>query len=210
MRVTLPTLEFHLPFAGHWFVAQAGDSPNVNHHMRGRAQWDGIDFMKTGGPGQRALSKSTGLSVEDFFSWSEPVLSPAEGIVEAVANGFPDNPLGKKDAQNSAGNNVVIKAAPDRYVFIAHLRKDSIHVKRGDHIAARQELGACGNSGHSDYPHIHMHVQNRPRLNDGEGQNMVFQNICVELTGKVFENVSWTLISGLFVGHGQGAEGTRG
>ena len=192
-------MEFDLPFAGRWFVAQAGDSLNVNHHMRVRAQWYGIDFVKTGGPGQRALSKSTGLSVEDFFSWKEPILSSVEGIVEAVADGFPDNPLGKKDAQNPAGNHVVIKAASDRYVFIAHLQKNSIRVKRGDHIVAGQELGACGNSGHSDCPHIHIHVQNAPKLNDGEGQNMVFQNICVELTGKVFENVSWPLISGLVV-----------
>src|ERR1043166_673478 len=140
MDITLPAMEFDLPFAGRWFVAQAGDSLNVNHHMRVRAQWYGIDFVKTGGPGQRALSKSTGLSVEDFFSWKEPILSSVEGIVEAVADGFPDNPLGQQDAQNPAGNHVVIKAASDRYVFIAHLQKNSIRVKRGDHIVAGQEF----------------------------------------------------------------------
>src|ERR1051325_8105153 len=69
MDMKLPSLEFHLPFAGRWFVLQGGDSSNVNHHMKVRAQWYGIDFMKAGGPGERALSKPAASTVEDFFSW---------------------------------------------------------------------------------------------------------------------------------------------
>jgi hypothetical protein len=38
-----------LPFQGRWFVAQGGDTPNVNHHMAVQAQWYGIDFAKVGG-----------------------------------------------------------------------------------------------------------------------------------------------------------------
>jgi murein DD-endopeptidase MepM/ murein hydrolase activator NlpD len=155
--------------------------------------------MKVGGPSQRALSKSTGSTVEDFYSWGEPALSPVEGEIKAVVDQFPDNPLGVKDAQSPAGNHVVIAVTTNRYLFIAHLQKGSVKAKPGQHVAVGQELGRCGNSGNTDFPHIHMHVQDTPTLNQGQGQNMIFKGINVELTGKTFENVDWPLIRGLFV-----------
>ncbi len=178
---------------------QGGDTPNVNHHMDVPAQWYGLDFMKVSGPYQRALSKSAGSTLADFYSWREPVLSPVEGEVKAAVDGLPDNPLGVRDEQNPAGNHVVISARTNRCVFIAHLQRGSVKVKLGQHVAVGQELGKCGNSGNSDAPHIHMHVQDTPTLNQGEGQNIVFKDIHVELSGKTFEHVDWPLIRGLFV-----------
>ena len=188
-----------LPFSGRWFVMQGGDTPNVNQHMSVRAQWYAIDFMKVGGPGGRSLVKTDGATCEDYYSWGEPVLSPCDGEVVGMANDLPDNPLGKKDAKNIAGNHVVIKIASDQYVFLAHFQQKSILVKVGDHLKSGQLLGKCGNSGNSDGPHVHMHIQDTPTLNEGFGQNLIFKNINVELTGKVFEHVDWPLIRGLFV-----------
>jgi hypothetical protein len=195
--------EYHLPFTGRWFVMHGGNTPNVNHHMALKAQWYGIDFMKVDGPSQAALSKSTGSSVSDFYSWGESVLVPIEGVVEGVVDDLVDNQLGKKDAKNPAGNHVVIKTAANNYVFLAHLQRGSIKVKPGDRVSVGQELGKCGNSGNTDAPHIHMHVQDTPTLNKGSGQNINFKKINVELTGKVFNNVDWPLIRGLFVWPGE-------
>jgi len=178
---------------------QGGDTPNVNHHMSVSSQWYGVDFAKVGGPDRRALSKSSGARLAEFYSWGEPVLSPVDGEVKAVVDGLPDNPLGVRDEQNPAGNHVVIAAAMNRYVFIAHLQNGSVKVKPGQRLTVGQELGRCGNSGNSDFPHIHMHVQDMPTLNQGEGQDMIFKRINVELTGKTFENVDWPMIRGLFV-----------
>jgi murein DD-endopeptidase MepM/ murein hydrolase activator NlpD len=66
-------------------------------------------------------------------------------------------------------------------------------VKRG------QPLGKCGNSGNSDYPHVHLHVQDTPVLNAGRAHNPEFGPVNVELTGKQFERVTWPMIRGLFV-----------
>ena len=195
----LSAQEFQLPFNGHWFVAQGGDTLNVNQHMRVRAQWYGIDFLRVGGPSQRVLVKTTGAKMEDYYSWGEAVLAPITGEVASVVDGLPDNPLGTKDAKNPAGNHVVIKVSTNRFVFIGHLQKGSVSVKSGDQIKAGQLLGKCGNSGNSDAPHVHMHMQDTAKLNEGLGQNMIFKGINVELTGKKFDNVDWPLISGLFV-----------
>ena len=188
-----------LPFDGRWFVMQGGDTPNVNHHMTVTAQAFGVDFAKVGGPSQRQLAIGTPSRVEDFFSWGEPVLSPAEGTVVSVVNDCPDNPLGAKDAEHPAGNYLVIGIAEGRFVCLAHMQRGSVSVKAGDAVKRGQRVGLCGNSGNSDFPHIHLHVQDTPDLNIGRGQNPIFDAINVELTGKQFTGVTWPLIRGLFV-----------
>ncbi|MGA9451230.1 MAG: M23 family metallopeptidase [Verrucomicrobiia bacterium] len=195
--------KYHLPFAGRWFVAHAGDTLNVNHHMRARAQRYGIDFMKVGGSSSRRLFKSDGKTIEDFYSWGESVFAPVSGKLEAAIDGLPDNPIGIFDKQNTCGNYVVIRTKAGKFAFIAHLQNGSVNVKCGDDVKAGQPIGKCGNSGNSNAPHIHLHTQDTPAFNKGTGQNMVFGGINVELTGKIFENVDWPLIRGLFVWNGQ-------
>ncbi|HUB86854.1 MAG TPA: M23 family metallopeptidase [Verrucomicrobiae bacterium] len=195
---------YRLPFDGRWFVMHAGDTLNVNHHMRVRAQWHGIDFMKAGGEHGRALMKSNGKELEDCYSWGETVLAPVDGKVEVAVDGLPDNPIGVSDKENIAGNHVAIRTRSSRYAFIAHLQRGSVCVKHGDEVTAGQAIGRCGNSGNTTAPHIHLHTQDVLALNHGHGQNMVFHNLDVELTGLVFENVTWPLIRGLFVwNHGR-------
>ena len=191
--------EFSLPFKGRWFVMQGGDTLNVNQHMGLRAQWFGLDLMKVAGPSQRELSSTDTPTIKDYYSWGEPVLAPIAGKAISTVDGLPDNALGTKDPKNPAGNHVVIAAAGAKYVFIAHLQKGSVKVKPGQQVLAGQELGLCGNSGNSDAPHIHMHLQDTPTLNQGNGQNIIFKGINAELSGKIFTNVDWPLIRGLFV-----------
>ena len=191
--------EFALPFTGRWFVMQGGDTPNVNQHMSVPAQWYGLDFAKAGGPSQRELTRGAGAKVEDFFSWGAPVLAPCDGEIVAVVDGLEDNALGAKDTQHPAGNHVVLKVAESRFVFLAHLQRGTAGVAVGRQVKRGEQLGLCGNSGNSDFPHIHMHVQDTAELNAGRGQNPIFAHIDVELTGKPFADVTWPLIRGLFV-----------
>ena len=177
-----PVETLSLPFSGRWFVMQGGDTRNVNQHMSGRA-----------------LSPGDPRRPEDFFSWNEPVLSPADGTIVALDDAQPDNALGMKDPLHPAGNHVVIQTAPDRFVFVAHLRSGSIEVAIGRKVRRGDRLGRCGNSGNSDFPHIHVHVQDARTLNEGNGINPVFEHADVELTGKTFADVTWPMIRGLFV-----------
>ena len=193
------TDQLRLPFDGRWFVAHGGDTLNVNHHMSSPAQAFGVDFAKVGGPSMRQLSADPPRTVEDFFSWGSPVLAPAGGTVVHVENSLPDNPLGTKDASRPAGNHVVIELDSGRFVFLAHMQRGSVTVKTGDTVRRGQPLGRCGNSGNSDFPHIHLHVQTSPDLESGRGLNPVFGPIDVELTGRPFSKVTWPLIRGLFV-----------
>lgn len=189
-------LDLSLPFKGRWFVMQGGDTINVNEHMSLRAQWYGLDLMKVGGASGRALTDKEKPGPADYFSWGEEIVSPVDGVVRLAVDGLPDH---ARDVRNPAGNHVVIEAASDRFVFLAHFRKGSVLVRPGQRVKTGEPLGRVGNSGNSDAPHLHVHVQDTPTLNEGNGQEMVFKGINVELTGKTFRGVDWPLIRGLFV-----------
>ncbi len=50
-----------------------------------------------------------------------------------------------------------------RYVVTAHLKQHSARVRVGDRVRRGQLLARVGNSGtQGTFPHLHMHVQNRP------------------------------------------------
>ena len=190
---------YRLPFQGRWFVMQGGDTPNVNQHMRVRAQWYGLDFSKVGGPTERALNTGDGKKAGDYFSWGLTVLAPVDGTVVAIENSLPDNALGAHDTEHVLGNHVEIKTTAGDNVFLAHLQKGSVLAAVGATVKAGDPLGRCGNSGNSDFPHVHLHVQSTPDLPGGLGKNVTFSGINVELSGKKFERVDWPLIRGLFV-----------
>ena len=187
-----------LPFDGRWFVAQGGDTPNVNHHIALESQWYAIDFAQVGGPTDRDLTRGARQRVEDFYGWSAEVLAPAAGVVVAVENDLPDNTLGVHDKAHPAGNHVVLQSG-QRFYYLAHFRRGSVRVRVGDSVARGQVLAQCGNSGNSDFPHVHLHATQSPQLGEGRGENMTFAGITVELSGKQFIDVEWPMIRGLFV-----------
>lgn len=203
LTATTQAADYRLPFEGRWFVFAAGDTINVNHHMVERSQWFAVDFMKTGGLNDRALSTGDGKSLENYYSWGQSVVSPVDGVVRKVLNTDPDNPIGTRDKKNAFGNHVVIEASPKEFVYLAHFQKGSVVVKEGDTIKAGQLLGKCGNSGNTSAPHIHMHVQDELKPYSGAGQIMTFRGINVLLSGKQFDDVNWPLIQGLFVWQGK-------
>ena len=61
-----------------------------------------------------------------------------------------------------------------RYVLLAHLRSGSLRVRAGDRVAVGQELGACGNSGNSTQPHVHVQAMDGPDAHTARGLPMVF------------------------------------
>jgi hypothetical protein len=187
-----------LPFDGRWFVMQGGDTLNVNHHMATEPQWYAIDFAKLGGPTGRDLARSTPTRCADFFGWEADVLAPADGVVVAVEDQWPDTTLGNRDPLHPAGNHVIVQQ-DDTFYWLAHLQRGSVTVRVADQVRQAQPLGRCGNSGNSDFPHLHFHASSSPLLTEGRGHNTAFGPIDVELTGMVFTNVTWPLIRGLFV-----------
>ena len=51
----------------------------------------------------------------------------------------------------------------------AHMRPGTVQVKAGDEVALGQVIRRVGNTGSSEEPHLHMHIDARPSLLGGNG-----------------------------------------
>jgi hypothetical protein len=112
--------------------------------------------------------------VEDSYSWGKPVKSPVSGTILVVSDHAPDREslnlvldltkmftarpeLSSDDIRPFAGNYIIIDAG-NIYVFVAHLRADSIRVQTGDSVRTGQVLGEVGSSGFTLEPHLHIQL----------------------------------------------------
>ncbi|QGF22590.1 M23 family metallopeptidase [Raineyella fluvialis] len=109
---------------------------------------------------------------EVFVGFGWPVLAPVAGTVVAVHDGESDHDayrglpsvryaLTQRERAAAGptaltGNSVVIEAAPGVLVALCHLRRGSILVALGGRVAVGDAVGACGNSGNSTEPHVHL------------------------------------------------------
>jgi murein DD-endopeptidase MepM/ murein hydrolase activator NlpD len=156
-----------------------------------------IDLVPVDARGRSAAERDwrTLLSTEPperFVGFGAPVLAPAGGTVVHVHDDEPDHQarrsqlallpymLGQRGrlrqgAVGLAGNYVVLELEDRRsYVALVHLQRGSIRVGEGDAVRLGQELAACGNSGNSTEPHVHLQVMDRADPMAAEGVPMAF------------------------------------
>lgn len=143
------------PFLGEWQVYQGFDGPHTH-----RGPWrHALDFFIT----EDGVSyRGAGRELTDYRCFGLPVLAPVAGEVVAVRDGLPDNPPGFTETTENWGNHLVLRTAGGLHVWLAHLRQGSIEVQLGAVVRVGDRLAACGNSGRSPQPHLHLHVQTGP------------------------------------------------
>lgn len=193
---------FRLPLDGPITICWGGREPG--HHGAAPDQRWAYDMLVTKnhhlfGP------DDDGRELDDYFCYGMTVLAPAAGVVEAVVDGLPDVQIGESDSRNAAGNHVVLKVADRQFLFLCHMQPGSITVKKGDQVTAGQELAHVGNSGNTSQPHLHVQLQDTPRLHFGEGIPIHFRKY--RSNGSVIERgmpnggVSWGELVGEIVEH---------
>ena len=143
-----------LPVRGTWLAGHAGASEITNFHTTHRYA---IDVLKRGPDGR--MVDGSDLVVTNWYGYGEPVYAPADGQVVKVVDGLPCGPIGNRDLANPGGNHVVIDIGNGRQVLLAHLVAGSVAVEEGAYVTSGALIGRVGNSGNSDAPHLHLHVQ---------------------------------------------------
>jgi murein DD-endopeptidase MepM/ murein hydrolase activator NlpD len=155
--------ELRLPFDNEWLVIWGGHSIRDNYHATVSNQRFAYDFLivENGLPyhGDGSLN-------EDYYCYGQPIVSPGAGVVVTSENTVPDNPPGEQNLTQPNGNYVVIDHENGEYSFLAHFRKGTVTVHPGDRVTAGMLLGQCGNSGGTDIPHLHYHLQNTSNVDD--------------------------------------------
>ena len=154
---------------GRYLVINGGSSERVNGHMmtlgNRYAAWRGesyaVDLIRIDTLGfrtrRRQLLAPPG-DPADYLSYGEPVYAPCAGRVEAVMDQRPDMRVPIRDRKHLEGNFVRVRCG-NATVFLGHLRHGSVVIKTGDPIANGALVGRVGNSGNTDEPHLHIHVQ---------------------------------------------------
>ena len=186
-----------LPFEGRWLVQNSPARRVPSHGSDLFGERYAIDFVPVG-EGRRTASRRDWRTVlateppERFVGFGRPVLAPADGVVVAVHDGEPDHEarrsqlalvpyaLGQAARARAgvaavAGNHVVIELAPGTYVALVHLKEGSVCVDVGDTVMTGEPIGACGNSGNSTQPHLHLQAMDSMDLSVAHGLPIVFR-----------------------------------
>jgi|GEM_PF-549874 len=152
------------PVRGEWLAGHAGATTLTNAHFKNRYA---IDCLKIGPDGR--FYRGNEKEVTDFYSYEEPVYAPADGRVTERVDGNPSDRMGKRDTDNPGGNYVILDIGKGKYFYVGHLMKDRILVREGQVVTSGALLGYIGNSGNTFFPHLHIHIQNKPTA-DPEGR----------------------------------------
>ncbi|MCE9576279.1 MAG: urea transporter, partial [Deltaproteobacteria bacterium] len=142
-----------LPFFGAWTVTQGVDGAHTHQGAWAHA----LDFEVFDAEG--FPFRNRGEALDDYLCFGLPVVAPASGTVAAVHDGAADQPPGELDPGKPWGNAVVLHVGAELYVVLAHLKRGSITVVPGQVVALGQPIAACGSSGRSPRPHLHLQVQ---------------------------------------------------
>src|SRR5215212_6999390 len=150
------------PLAGEWAMLAGGRSTLISHHYSTPVVRDALDFMRLDEEGRGYQGDPN--RAESWYRFGEPVLAPAEGTVVSVSDVHPDEPIGDLGQTPSYGNHIVLEISSGRYAVLGHLKQGSARVSEGERVRLGQRIAAVGDTGRSLWPHLHIHVQEGPEL----------------------------------------------
>ncbi|MBU3974376.1 MAG: M23 family metallopeptidase [Alphaproteobacteria bacterium] len=150
------------------------------------AQRFAIDFVRLDDQGRAFVGDPQTNAA--WVGFGAPVLAGADGVVVEATDDLPDNTPGALPAtpislQTIGGNHVVVRLADGSFVFYGHLKQGSVRVHEGQAVTTGEVLGALGNSGQSDAPHLHIHVSDGASALGADGRAFAFSRF--ELAGHV-------------------------
>lgn len=173
----VPAIDHVLPGGGKWRVQNSPADRIPSHGTAAFASSHAIDLTPVDDRGvSGAITLATLVrpeAPERFVGFGRPLWASVDGTVVAVEGEVPDHlafrglpsvayMLGQgRRARGGwravAGNHVVIATAHGRaFVAVCHLQRRSLRVRVGDRVRKGDVIGACGNSGNSTEPHVHV------------------------------------------------------
>jgi len=160
------------PLRGNQYVAGDGCCDSIRHvratlALNGRlhtAQRFAIDWEQVNADDRIFVGDPS--QVTNYVIYGKPVFAVADARVSEVLDGLDDSPPGglppDLPIEQADGNHVILDLGDGRFALYAHLKRDSITVRKGDRVRRGQVLGLVGTSGNSSEPHLHFHITDGP------------------------------------------------
>ncbi len=154
-------IELEFPVHGGVYqVGEAGSTRVINHHIPKGSQKYALDINKLNGLGMRgSLWDTEELGGYEIFG--EPVYSPCDGRVAVARDNSPDRLYGEAAREGETAGNFVVIECSGVNVWLAHMMRGSILVRRGAQVVSGEAIGRVGSSGESEAPHLHIHAEGR-------------------------------------------------
>ena len=170
---TRPAVTVRLPSNDPLRVAGGGDALAFNQHAAVPDQRWAYDLF--------VEPYLVGASELDAYGcYGTPVVAPIDARVHLARDGLRDATPGELSTAEPLGNFVALTMPAGTFLLIAHLKQGSVRVRAGEHVSEGAVIGACGNSGHSSEPHIHIHHQRQDPadhpVNFAEGLPLFFRD----------------------------------
>jgi len=140
----------------NYYTNEGGSLRLTNNHHTNQAQRYALDFYQLDSRGKRCK----GFYPKDlnlYTIFGKPLFAPKAGFILKAVDGHEDMTPPEFDEKSRAGNHVLIKTDDSKYIVMAHLKKGSVVVNKGDRVEAGTLLGEVGSSGRSEEPHLHIH-----------------------------------------------------
>lgn len=183
------------PVRGPWRALNSPATKVPSHGTNGFGQTWAVDLVAEpeGRPRPAFASGRQWRPVTDYPAFGLPVHSPVAGTVVRAhdrrrdhrarsgwasliylmaVEGFVRQVAG---ARWILGNHVVVAADDGTHAVLAHLRRGSVAVRRGDRVRAGDQVAECGNSGNSSEPHLHVQLTDSAWVAGSCGRPMAFR-----------------------------------
>jgi len=165
--------DYRLPFSGVWWVYWGGDTDLQNYHVYSKDQRHAYDL---GIAKNNSTHRGTGDSNTDYYCFGQPILSPANGKVIEAVDGVPDNAPRTLNARAAVGNHVILDCGNGEYLVMAHFKDHTLKVHTGQRVTRGEFIAACGNSGATAEPHLHIQLQNVPTIANAISLPLYFEH----------------------------------
>ena len=152
---TQPQLTMRLPFDEPTKIAWGGDNVKTNYHAAHADQRWAYDMSPEPGGIDSA-------NLEDYGCYGATIVAPVNGTILKIYDQDPDqipNQI-KQNFKSILGNHIVLQPegyGKDEVLVFAHLKPGSIQVAENDAVTSGRPIAACGNSGNTTEPHLHIH-----------------------------------------------------
>jgi len=168
----------HSPVRGRWIAVNSPADKVPSHGVHSAGQTFAIDLVYWPDTSQSWKSVHNwplARRPQEFPGFGQPIFAPADGRVVRTRGWARDHwsrnswpALLYLFVEGAArelvgpsglfGNHVVLDLGQGTYAALAHLKRGSLRVRKGQAVRAGQQLAECGNSGNSSEPHIHFHL----------------------------------------------------